>query len=135
MNVKPLSWAMTDGYYFRSLRPWFNTGDDLNLMRCPVCKADNSQGPQCRRCKADLSLLFALEGQRLRTLAEARRCLRSGDWQAAAEHAETADWLRGDEESQRMMAAARLLGRDFAGAWRCYLNWSATRQGESNTPS
>ena len=40
-------------------------------MHCPVCKADNSQGPQCRRCKADLSLLFALEEQRRRTLAEA----------------------------------------------------------------
>ena len=90
------------------------------VMRCPVCKADNSQGPQCRRCKADLSLLFALEEQRGRTLAEARRCLRRGEWQAAVEHAETADWLRGDEESRRLLVVAHLLGRDFAAAWRCY---------------
>ena len=96
-------------------------------MRCPVCKADNSQGPQCRRCKADLSLLFALEEQRRRSLAEARHCLRRGEWQAAAEHAETANWLRGDEESLRLMSVARLLGRDFAGAWRCYQNWRAAR--------
>ena len=32
------------------------------MIRCPVCKAENSQGPTCRRCKADLSLLFRLEG-------------------------------------------------------------------------
>jgi hypothetical protein len=89
-------------------------------MRCPVCKADNPQGPQCRRCKADLSLLFALEEQRRRTLAEARRCLRHGEWQAAARRAETADWLRGDEEARRLAVVAHLLGRDFAGAWRAY---------------
>jgi tRNA(Glu) U13 pseudouridine synthase TruD len=94
-------------------------------MRCPVCKADNSQGPQCRRCKADLSLLFALEEQRRRTLAAARRCLRRGEWQAAVEHAETADWLRGNDESRRLMAAAQSLNRDFAAAWRSYQNWRA----------
>lgn len=94
-------------------------------MRCPVCKADNPQGLQCRRCKADLSLLFALEEQRRETLDEARRCLRRGEWQAAAKHAETAKWLRGDEESRRLAAVALLLGRDFAGAWRCYQNWRA----------
>ena len=33
-------------------------------MQCPVCKADNAQGPLCRRCKADLSLLFRLEARR-----------------------------------------------------------------------
>jgi hypothetical protein len=96
-------------------------------MRCPVCKADNSQGPHCRRCKADLSLLFALEEQRRRTLAEARNCLRRGEWQAAVEYAETANWLRGDEESRRLMAVAHLFSGDFAGAWRCYQNWRAAR--------
>jgi len=96
-------------------------------MRCPVCKADNSQGPQCRRCKADLSLLFALEEQRRRTLAEARHCLRRGEWPAALEHAESANWMRGDEESRRLMAMVHLLGRDFAAAWRCYQNWCAAR--------
>jgi hypothetical protein len=97
-------------------------------MRCPVCKADNSQGPQCRRCKADLSLMFALEEQRQRMLAEARHCLGRGEWQAAMKHAEKANWLRGDEESRRMAAMASLLGRDFAGAWRCYKNWRAIQR-------
>jgi hypothetical protein len=49
--------------------------------------------------------------------------LQRGNWQTATEHAEMAHWLRSDEESQRMMAAARLLIRDFAGAWRCYQSW------------
>jgi hypothetical protein len=99
-------------------------------MRCPVCKADNPHGSQCRRCKADLSLLFALEDQRRRTLAEARHCLRRGDWQAALEHADDADWLRGDDETRRLTALAYLLGRDFAAAWQCYQNWRAARRAE-----
>ncbi len=99
-------------------------------MRCPVCKADNTQGPQCRRCRADLLLLFALEEQRQRMLAEARHCLRRSEWQAAVEHAETANWLRVDEDSWRLLAVSHLLGRDFAGAWHCYQNWRATRKAE-----
>lgn len=99
-------------------------------MRCPVCKADNSQGPTCRRCKADLSLLFALEKQRRRSLTEARRCLVRSDWREALEHIEDADWLRGDDESQRLSATAHLLGRDFAAAWQCYRNWRAAQRSE-----
>jgi hypothetical protein len=104
----------------------------LIVMRCPVCKADNSQGPQCRRCKADLSLLFALEDQRRRTLAEARHCLRRGEWQAAVEHAETASWLRDDQDARQLAAVGHLLSRDFAGAWECYQNWRATRRESPN---
>jgi hypothetical protein len=96
-------------------------------MRCPVCKADNPQGPQCRRCKADLSLLFALEEQRQRTLAAAWLCLSSGEWQAAAKRANTANWLRDDDESEQLLAIARLLSRDFSGAWHCYQSWRAAR--------
>jgi hypothetical protein len=92
-------------------------------MRCPVCKADNSQGPQCRRCKADLSLLFELEEQRGQMLAEARRCLRRGQWQAAAEHAEAANRLRSDQDAMQLAAVARVLSKDFAGAWQCYQDW------------
>ncbi len=47
----------------------------MATMVCPVCKAENAAGPACRRCKADLSLLFQLEEQRERTLAAARRLL------------------------------------------------------------
>jgi hypothetical protein len=89
-------------------------------MRCPVCKAENNQGPQCRRCKADLMLLFTLEGQRGRALAEARRSLTQGLWRRAAACAAEAGRLRGGDDARRLEAIARMLGRDFAGAWRVY---------------
>lgn len=98
-------------------------------MRCPVCKADHLTDPRCRRCKADLSLLFALEEQRSRTIAEARRCLRRREFGRAARLAETADWLRGDEESRQFAALAHLLRGDFAAAWKHYLRCRYARLG------
>ena len=52
-------------------------------MRCPVCRAENDQGPQCRRCRADLGLLFGLEKRRRQALDAARRCVAQGDPQRA----------------------------------------------------
>jgi hypothetical protein len=92
----------------------------MAVLRCPVCRAENAQGPTCRRCKADLSLLLQLEEQRGRTLAEARRLLAVGGTDQADALAEEADWLRSDAESQRLRAMTRLMRRDFAGAWASY---------------
>ena len=78
------------------------------------------QGPQCRRCKADLSLLFALEERRAWTLAEARRLLAAGRPDEADALAEEADWMRGDADSRRLRALTRLMRRDFAGALALY---------------
>ncbi len=89
-------------------------------MRCPVCKADNAQGPQCRRCKADLTPLFELESVRRARLDAARAHLSQGRLPEAVTAAAEADWMRRDAESRRLLAAARLLNRDFAGAWECY---------------
>ena len=89
-------------------------------MRCPVCKAENGQGPQCRRCKADLTLLFDLEAVRRARLDAVREHLARGRWPEAVAGAAEADWLRRDGESQRLLAVARLLDRDFGGAWECY---------------
>jgi hypothetical protein len=90
-------------------------------MRCPVCKAENTQGPNCRRCKADLSLLFVLEESRRRVLAEARCSFAAADWPAAARAASEADRLQSDDESRRLVALTHLLSRDFAAAWDSYL--------------
>ncbi len=87
-------------------------------MQCPVCKADNAEGPLCRRCKADLSVLFRLEAQRQRCCAGARKCLRDGHWREAIRFAAEADGLRNDNESLRLAALGSLFFRDFEGALR-----------------
>ena len=89
-------------------------------MRCPACKAENSQAAQCRRCKADLSLLLTVEQHHERALAAARRFLAAGETAAALAAAAEAERLRRDDESRRLLALARLLNGDFAGAWACY---------------
>jgi len=89
-------------------------------MRCPICRAQVDQPPQCRRCRADLSLLFTLEGQREQALAEARECLRAGRWRRSLALAEGVDTLRHDEVSRQLLAVLHLLRRDFDQAWKSY---------------
>ena len=89
-------------------------------IACPVCRASVETGPQCRRCKADLSLLFALEARRDAVLAAARRSLAAGRADAALTLAQGAERLRRGEDARRLIAAAHLLLRDFAAAWRWY---------------
>jgi hypothetical protein len=85
-------------------------------MRCPVCKADNLLMPQCRRCKADLSLLVALEERRNRAMAEAGARLAYGNVVEALAAAKTANGLRTDSDSRKLLAVVRLMSRDFVGA-------------------
>jgi hypothetical protein len=89
-------------------------------VRCPACKADNAQGPTCRRCKADLGLLFALEERRAWLLARARRYLADGLGTEAVQFAGEAEGLRGGTDARQVLAAAHLLDRDFGRAWACY---------------
>jgi hypothetical protein len=89
-------------------------------MRCPVCKADNNDSPQCRRCRADLTLLVALEQCRARALSEAVAYLGRGDGQSAQRAAIRGDRLRRDEESERLVAMARLLTGEYPRAFAWY---------------
>src|SRR4051812_45501243 len=98
-------------------------------MRCPVCRAENPEGPNCRRCRADLSLLFALEERHAQLLREARRQAAAGDWPAAARQAEQAHALRRDAEAARLAAVAALMQGDPARALRWYAD-TATRGGQ-----
>ncbi|HJT78794.1 MAG TPA: hypothetical protein VJ739_16435 [Gemmataceae bacterium] len=93
-------------------------------MRCPVCRAENDQGPQCRRCRADLGLLFRLEEQRDQALAAARSALAEGDAWLALARLDEAEELRRDDESRRLRAVACLLMRDFDAAWRYYTKFN-----------
>jgi Flp pilus assembly protein TadD len=89
-------------------------------LRCPVCKAENAGGPACRRCKADLSMLFALEDDRAALLARARQQVASGGAAEAVRVAARANGLHEDEESLRLLALASMLQRDHHEAWRAY---------------
>ena len=89
-------------------------------MRCPVCKAVVDQGPQCRRCRADLSLLFSLEEQRDRLLAKAVRLVSQGQAAQALAQTEQANELHANDDAGQLMACCHLWLRDFPQAWRCY---------------
>src|SRR5689334_21327560 len=91
------------------------------MIRCPACKADNAQGPTCRRCKADLTLLFALEARRAALLEVARADASAGRWAQAYAAAGEADALRQGEDSARLVAVAALMCGDFHQAWRSYV--------------
>lgn len=94
-------------------------------MRCPVCRAEAVTGSQCRRCRADLSLLLALEEQRQQALTAAYRSLRQGLCERARARADSAEALRNGADVRRLRALVALLQRDFAGAWRIYTALSA----------
>jgi hypothetical protein len=87
-------------------------------MRCPVCKAENTRGPECRRCKADLALLFQLEEQRQYAMERTRLALSRAKWADAIGQAAQVNWLRSDAESLQLLAVAHFLNREFAEALR-----------------
>jgi hypothetical protein len=90
-------------------------------MRCPVCSADSATGSNCRRCRADLSLLFRLEEERARLCAAARRAILQGQGDQALALAGAMAALRPGVDCQRFKAIGMLLQRDFAGALLGYL--------------
>lgn len=87
---------------------------------CPCCRASNDAGPNCRRCKADLSLLFAVEDRRGFLVAEAKRLSADGKFPDAVRSLDEADSLRAGTDVRRLRAAARLLAGEFAAAWAAY---------------
>jgi hypothetical protein len=93
--------------------------EDENVI-CPVCRANNDAGPQCRRCRADVSMLFDLDARRAAVLAEACRDAAQGRWREADAGAREADAMRRDADSQRLRAVCSLMTGDFAAAWSRY---------------
>jgi hypothetical protein len=100
-------------------------------MRCPVCRADNDRGPTCRRCRADLSLLFDLEARRGRAVERAREALARGDAGEALALLDEAEALRRGGDLRPLRAVAYLLGRDFARAWQTYESESRCERGHA----
>jgi hypothetical protein len=89
-------------------------------MRCPVCRAENNVTEQCRRCKADLTLLAGLEHDRAAYLAAAELHAGRGEGQECLADAQRGHALRAGGDSLRLLALGYLLKKDFAGAWRAY---------------
>jgi hypothetical protein len=104
-------------------------------MRCPVCRADNVAGAECRRCRADLGLLTALEEQRLALLRQADRLLAHGAADRALALARQAEALRRGPEPLRRQALAHLLRRRFADAVRCWLRAAKDLAGRAGAAS
>jgi predicted negative regulator of RcsB-dependent stress response len=88
-------------------------------LTCPCCRASNDTAV-CRRCKADLSLLAALEDRRGYHLTLARRFAAEGQFEHALRHADHAQHLRLAPDVNQLRAALLLLKGDFAAALRAY---------------
>ena len=82
-------------------------------IACPCCRASNETAT-CRRCKADLSLLVAVERRREYMLDEARCALSEGRSADAA--LDEAAGLRDGDDVAQLRALAALLKGDYAGA-------------------
>ena len=90
-------------------------------MTCPVCRASNDgAAPSCRRCKADLALVVAVEARRVGLIAAAKSALAAGDSDAALRHLASAEAVRCGADVERLKAAVHLANRDFPAAWRIY---------------
>jgi hypothetical protein len=98
-------------------------------MRCPVCRAENTEEATCRRCKADLSLLVTVEHARREALSMAANAAASGDGLRTLQYAEAAHRLRRDHDSWRWLAVGGLLVRDFALAAACWRQVEAQDHG------
>lgn len=88
-------------------------------LTCPCCRATNT-ADACRRCKADLSLMTALEAVRECHIAAARRLLAEGDAGQAVAHINSAAALRPADDLRPVRAAALLLSGQFADALAAY---------------
>jgi hypothetical protein len=88
-------------------------------LTCPCCKAATT-ADVCRRCKADLSLLAAVETAREHHLTLARRFaaeLRTTDALAHLDHAGS---LRPADDLRPLRASVLLLAGRFADALAAY---------------
>ncbi len=89
-------------------------------IRCPVCKADNTAGPACRRCKADLGMLIAIEERRAHLLYNGKQAFERGEIVEADRAVRAAGNMRHGDDAQRCLAMLSLLSGRFGEAWQTY---------------
>lgn len=88
-------------------------------LTCPCCKAIN-ESTTCRRCKADLSLLAAVEASREHYVALARRFSAELRSHEALSHLDHAAALRPGEDLRQLRSAVLLLAGRFTDALAAY---------------
>ncbi len=88
-------------------------------LTCPCCRASNETAT-CRRCRADLSLLMAVEARRDFHVVSAKRFAADGRAGEALTHVARAEQLRGGEDLRQLRATLLLLHGDYAGAVAVY---------------
>lgn len=89
-------------------------------IACPTCRAENAE-PTCRRCKADLGLLFQLESAREALVVSAWQSVQAGQGSETLASAQSAGRLRQGTDTRRLEAMAFLLCRDFESAYNSYV--------------
>ena len=81
-------------------------------LRCPVCRAENTTGPACRRCRADLTLLIAVEARRESfTSPCAVQAIHAGRFDDALEELTQAEELRAGPDVRGCAACVYPPGR------------------------
>ncbi|MGB2986460.1 MAG: hypothetical protein WBE26_11325 [Phycisphaerae bacterium] len=93
----------------------------VGRQRCPTCNAPRQGGAICHRCKSDLAILIQLEHHVDALRRRARRYYARGWYRQASSLAQAVVSLEPSPEDLRLLACARLLCGDFAGAWRVML--------------
>jgi hypothetical protein len=88
-------------------------------LTCPCCKASNTTNT-CRRCKAELSLLAAVETAREGHVVLARRFAAELRTAEAISHLDHAAALRPGDDLDQIRSAVLLLGGRFADALAAY---------------
>ncbi len=101
-----------------------------DVIDCPLCQASNTQSP-CRRCKADLHLLFAVASQQRQQLHQARQALRQGQLDRAKQTLIAAASLWRNAETVRLQSLVALLEGDFGKAWVDYTRWRQRHSGDA----
>jgi Flp pilus assembly protein TadD len=106
------------------MHPYFGVSnrkvEKVETITCPCCRAANDAGPACRRCKADLTLLFAVADRRGFLVSEARNLAADGKYGDALRSLDEAAALRAGDDVRQLGAAVRLLAGDYAAARAAY---------------
>lgn len=81
-------------------------------LTCPCCRAANATAV-CRRCRADLGLLAAVEERREFLLAESRRRMAADELREAAELLDEARGLRAGDDLRQLEGILYLLAGQY----------------------